>query len=79
MSANHGPKTDLRAYAVLTQVGFEMVLPLLAGLGLDFWLRWTLPGLTILGALVGLVLGVTHLVVLTGQDDATGPDRGAGG
>jgi F0F1-type ATP synthase assembly protein I len=47
----------------LSQVGLEMVAPILLGLGLDYWLDWG-PWGVITGAVVGLVGGLAHLVHL---------------
>ncbi|MBY0525992.1 MAG: AtpZ/AtpI family protein [Gemmataceae bacterium] len=59
---------QLGVYVVLGQVGLEMVAPVVLGLLLDHWLEW-MPWLTVSGALVGLVGGVMHLVVLMNRRD----------
>lgn len=46
------------------QVGTEMVVPIAIGFLLDHYVLNTLPLLMIVGALVGFVGGVIHLVIL---------------
>ena len=46
------------------QVGTEMVVPIGIGFLLDYYLFHTSPLFMIVGALVGLVGGVIHLIVL---------------
>ncbi|MCS7047286.1 MAG: AtpZ/AtpI family protein [Gemmataceae bacterium] len=50
-------------YLALSQVGFEMVAPVVVGWWVDEWLG-TRPWLLVVGALVGLVFGFTHLLLL---------------
>jgi F0F1-type ATP synthase assembly protein I len=52
----------------ISQVGFEMVVPIGLGVGLDLWLH-TLPWLTIVGVLLGLFGGIAHLIVLIDRMD----------
>jgi hypothetical protein len=53
-------------YFALSQVGMEMAAPI--GLGVWADVSWhTLPWLTIVGAVVGLVGGMTHLVLLANR------------
>lgn len=59
------------AYFALAQVGLEMVAPVVLGILLDHYLGWT-PWAVIVGALVGLVGGVTHLVMLQGRQKKPG-------
>jgi F0F1-type ATP synthase assembly protein I len=61
-------------YMTLAQVGWEFVIPALIGLGLDRWLGWA-PWGVIGGAVVGLVAGFTHLVLLSNRADDNGPSR----
>jgi hypothetical protein len=56
------PRTLGKAMTI-SQVGLEMAAPIGIGLLADHWLR-TLPLLTVLGALVGLVGGMVHLQIL---------------
>lgn len=44
-------------------VGSEMVIPIGAGIGVDWWLG-TIPLFSVVGAVLGLGLGIFHLVVL---------------
>jgi hypothetical protein len=56
------PRTLGKAMAI-SQVGLEMAAPIGIGILADYWLR-TLPLLTVLGALAGLVGGMVHLQIL---------------
>ena len=58
-------------YFVLAQVGVEMVAPLVLGLLLDRYLGWA-PWGVIGGAMLGLVGGVVHLVVIQGRSKGPG-------
>jgi F0F1-type ATP synthase assembly protein I len=60
-----------------SQIGLEMAAPALLGLFLDHWLK-TSPWFVIVGALLGLVGGLTHLVMLTAPNPKKGggPDTG---
>jgi F0F1-type ATP synthase assembly protein I len=54
---------QLGLYFAMAQVGFEMVVPIVAGVFLDNW--WgTSPWMVALGAVLGLVGGLYHLIVL---------------
>jgi len=57
---------EMAFYVMLGQVGMEMVAPLVVGLLLDHWLGWT-PWLTVIGAVMGFVGGLGHLVALLNQ------------
>lgn len=50
-------------YFTLAQVGMEMVAPLVGGLFLDDQFGWT-PWATVIGAALGLVGGLVHLVMI---------------
>ena len=57
----------------LSQIGMEMVTPIVVGLVIDNWLGW-IPWTTVAGAVLGLIGGLAHLVQLTKRDDeAEGP------
>src|SRR5262245_15568427 len=56
------PPTDrLGKYLAMGQVGMEMVAPIVLGLFLDHHFGWQ-PWCTVVGAIIGLVGGVGHLV-----------------
>ncbi len=59
---------DVGKYMALAQVGIEMVVPIVVGLVLDSYLNWT-PWGVIVGAAVGLVGGLWHLVVMLNRID----------
>jgi hypothetical protein len=52
---------EMRFYLSLAQVGTEMVGPLLVGLLLDWLLGW-LPWATVVGAVLGFVGGMMHMI-----------------
>jgi F0F1-type ATP synthase assembly protein I len=63
---------QLARYFALAQVGFEMVVPI----GLGWWLDdifGSTPWLTVVGVILGLSLGIWHLVVLGNRQDETPP------
>lgn len=62
-----GPR-ELGRYMALAQVGVEMVSPVVAGLILDYYLNWS-PWGTIVGAIVGLVGGLAHLIAIVSRED----------
>jgi F0F1-type ATP synthase assembly protein I len=55
-----GPNKFAR-YAELSQIGLEMVAPIGAGILLDYWRGWG-PWGAIIGAVLGLVGGMGHLI-----------------
>jgi hypothetical protein len=59
----HGDPRHVERLMVLGQVGLEMVAPIGIGFAID-WLLGILPWLTVVGAIVGLVGGICHLVYL---------------
>ncbi len=62
----------------LSQVGLEMAAPIGLGYLADRLLGW-LPVLTVLGAIVGLVGGMAHLVIMQRPDGKEGRDEDSGG
>ena len=62
-------RKELGRYVALSQVGLEMVVPIIAGLLLDHYLHWT-PWATVAGAAVGLCGGLAHLVLLLNKMDS---------
>ena len=68
-----GPR-ELAKYYSLAQVGLEMVAPIALGVWLDT--RYDLmPWLTVTGAVVGLVGGVFHLLLLLKRFEADGSSQ----
>jgi len=57
---------ELGRYYALSQIGLEMVAPIGLGLVLDYYLSWS-PWGAVVGAVVGFVGGLAHLVVLMGR------------
>jgi F0F1-type ATP synthase assembly protein I len=62
----------------LSQVGLEMAAPIGLGYLADRYLGW-LPWLTVLGALIGLVGGMAHLLFLLRQTEKDAEDEAPGG
>jgi F0F1-type ATP synthase assembly protein I len=52
----------------LSQIGMEMVIPIGLGLVVDYYMKW-LPWATVVGAVLGLIGGLAHLVQLTKKDE----------
>jgi F0F1-type ATP synthase assembly protein I len=69
---------DVGYYFALSQVGLEMVAPIGLGVIADQYLGTT-PWITVAGAVLGLVGGMTHLIVLvnrkTGRNRRSPPRR----
>lgn len=63
-------RKELGRYVALGQVGLEMVVPVILGLGLDHWLGWA-PWGVVGGAVLGLCGGLAHLVVMANKADQT--------
>lgn len=57
---------QLGYYYALAQIGVEMAAPIGLGWLLDRWLDW-FPWLTSTGAILGLALGLIHLVMLVNR------------
>jgi F0F1-type ATP synthase assembly protein I len=55
-------------YFALSQVGLEMVVPVGIGIALDRFLP-TRPWGTVVGAVLGLVVGLVHLVVILNRHE----------
>jgi F0F1-type ATP synthase assembly protein I len=63
--------TDRKGFGkalALSQIGMEMVIPIALGLVIDYYLGW-LPWATVVGAVLGLIGGLAHLVQLTKKED----------
>jgi hypothetical protein len=64
---------QLGRYFALAQVGLEMAAPIGLGWLIDGWLGW-FPWATVSGAVLGLVGGMYHLIVMLNQPDP--PEQG---
>lgn len=62
-------RKDMRRYVALSQVGTEMVAPIVVGMLIDNYLGWK-PWALIAGAVLGLVGGLVHLVYLLNKMDS---------
>ena len=83
MLPNSPDGKDLGRYVVLGQVGMEMVVPIVAGLALDYFIGWG-PWGVIAGTILGFAGGLTHLIHLVNKLDkkdsdgeSSGPKSGA--
>jgi hypothetical protein len=56
----------------ITTIGLEFALPAVLGFGLDRWLN-TGPWLTIAGSLLGLLVGILHMIRLAVTLSRSGP------
>jgi hypothetical protein len=59
---------ELGFYFALAQVGLEMAAPVAVGALLDYYLNW-MPWATAVGAVLGLVGGLAHLVSLLNKQE----------
>jgi F0F1-type ATP synthase assembly protein I len=57
----------------MAQIGFEMAAPIGLGAWLDYGFGWS-PWAVIVGAVVGLVGGIFHLVWMANREDGGGDD-----
>jgi F0F1-type ATP synthase assembly protein I len=67
-------RRELGYYIALSQVGLEMVVPLIVGAFVDSCFG-TGPWLTVAGAVVGFVGGMMHLVALANKQNARRSDH----
>ena len=70
----------LGLYFALGQVGMEMVVPILAGLALDYYSEKTAPWGLLGGVVFGFAGGLLHLVAIMKRlekfdDDESGPTK----
>ncbi len=75
MADRQEDRRRLGLYLSLAQCGGEMVVPLVVGLVLDRYLH-TMPWLTVAGAVLGFVGGLTHMVVILNRLDQRPPPPG---
>ena len=59
---------EMGFYIALGQVGMEMVVPIVVGLVLDYYLNWS-PWGVIVGAVLGFFGGLAHLIHLLNQHE----------
>jgi F0F1-type ATP synthase assembly protein I len=67
-------RNDMGRYVALSQVGLEMVVPIVAGLLIDHYLGCK-PWALIAGAVLGLCGGLVHLVHLLNRMDSKDSSR----
>jgi F0F1-type ATP synthase assembly protein I len=60
---------ELGLNMTLAQVGVEMIAPLFVGLVIDHY-AGTIPWFTLVGVVFGFLGGLTHIILLTRQQDA---------
>ena len=65
---------ELGFYITISQIGLEMVAPLVLGLVLDYNLGWA-PWGAVVGAVLGFVTGLGHLISLLNHHQDSGPDQ----
>jgi hypothetical protein len=61
-------------YAQLSQVGIEMAAPIGIGALIDRWGQWEFPVASTIGAVIGLVGGIFHLVILGRRESEIAED-----
>jgi F0F1-type ATP synthase assembly protein I len=59
---------EMGRYLAIGQIGLEMVAPIILGLLLDYQLGW-MPWATVVGAILGLAGGISHLVVISNRSE----------
>ncbi len=62
-------RKEMGRYLALSQIGLEMVVPIVVGLVVDHYLGWT-PWASVAGAVLGMCGGLVHLVHLLNKMDA---------
>lgn len=72
---NSGPDASLKSYALVSQLGLEMVGPIIIGIALDYWLVWTLPWLSLAGVGLGFVGMLTHLMLIASRTPGGSPGQ----
>ena len=74
MGGNSPNSRELGRYFALAQVGLEMVVPIVVGLWLDSAFGWSPWGVSV-GAVLGLVGGLAHIVHLLKRFDENSSPR----
>ncbi len=74
MPENQPNRRELATYYALAQVGMEMVVPVGVGMLLDYYLDWT-PWGVVVGAVLGLIVGITQLVTISNRMNQKGQDQ----
>ena len=69
---------ELGYYFALAQIGLEMVAPIVFGFLIDYYFGW-LPWFTVAFAVLGLVGGMVHLILMVQQHDAEERRKPPGG
>ena len=67
--------SDVGYYFALAQVGLEMAAPIIIGVTLDIYLGWR-PWGVVVGAVVGFVGGLTHLIMMVNRHDSKNSGSG---
>lgn len=68
---------EMGYYVALAQVALEMVAPLVVGVALDYYLDWS-PWGVVVGALLGFVGGLLHLILLVSRHNNPSPKKRQG-
>jgi F0F1-type ATP synthase assembly protein I len=68
---------ELGYYIALAQVALEMVAPLGVGIGLDYYFGWS-PWGAVVGAVLGFVGGLVHLIVMVNRHNQAGGQQRRG-
>jgi F0F1-type ATP synthase assembly protein I len=74
MPFNQPDPREIGHYFALAQVGLEMVVPVVAGLLVEGYFEWR-PWGVVTGAVLGLVVGITHLVALLDRWERNRSDK----
>jgi F0F1-type ATP synthase assembly protein I len=74
MSFKRPDPREVGFYFSLSQIGLEMVAPIVVGVLLDVYLGWRPWGI-IVGAVLGLVGGFTHLIAMLNEHNKAKQDK----
>ena len=72
---DQSPERTMARLMTIGQVGMEMVAPIILGLVLDYQFGW-MPWATVIGAVLGLVGGILHLVIISSQGEKEQQSQG---